>query len=336
MRNEAQFILEWVAYHRMIGINDPIVFSNACTDGTDLMLERLDEMGLIRHLPNPTMMTGGRMHIIAALRYLNTGNRLARSDWVVSMDVDEFINIKVGNGHLEDLFDAVPDANLISLSQQNFGHGGKFDYVDDLQISQFEYGWDLERSYTRNLNRRGTKTLTHQSSRPTSWGNHSPVFAADQLEYLRPVNGSGEDISHVNMTNTVKALITPNYGFGLVQLNHYAVRSIDSYLLKVARGSSAHPDRPYEMTYWRKYDHNDHHDQSIMRHADDLETAKKDLLRDPELKQLHMAAVENAHGLIAELKESEQVRSLLNRIRRYTRRNPGLLAAPKEATPAAE
>lgn len=327
MRNEAPFILEWVAYHRMIGINDPIVFSNACTDGTDLMLERLDELGLIRHLPNPTTMTGGHMHIVAALRYLNFGSRLARSDWVISFDVDEFINVKAGKGQMEDLFNAVPDANLISLSQQNFGHSGHWEYRDELQIATFDHGWDRTSSYTRDLNRRGTKTLTHRSSDPESWGNHSPVFNAERLEKLKPVNGSGKDISELDMTQTIKALPTPHYGFDLVQLNHYALRAVDSYLLKVARGSSAHPDRPYQMGYWRKYDHNDLQDHSIQRHVGDLEAAKADLMKDPELKQLHNTAVANAHDLIVELKQNEAVQALQARIRRYVKNHPGALMA---------
>ncbi|CAD0183322.1 hypothetical protein RUESEDTHA_00186 [Ruegeria sp. THAF57] len=324
MRNEAPFILEWVAYHRMIGINDPIVFSNSCTDGTDLMLERLDELGLVRHLPNPTALTGGKMHIIAALKYLNSGNRLARSDWVASLDVDEFINVKVGNGMLKDLFDALPYANLISLSQQNFGHSGNWIYADELQTSLFDHGWDQTSVYTRELNKRGTKTLTHKSSEPISWSNHSPLFAAEKLNKLHPVNGSGFDLSNVDMTKTVKALVRPDYGFDLVQLNHYALRSVESFLLKVARGSSAHPDTSYGMKYWRRYDHNDYYDSSISRHVDDLRAARADLLRDSELRQLHYAAVNGAHKLINELREQKAVKSLLARIKRYVARNPGL------------
>ncbi|MDB4053693.1 glycosyltransferase family 2 protein [Octadecabacter sp.] len=54
MKNEGPFILEWLAYHLMIGINDFVVFTNDCEDGTDAILERLDELGLVRHLPNPS------------------------------------------------------------------------------------------------------------------------------------------------------------------------------------------------------------------------------------------------------------------------------------------
>ncbi len=325
MRNEAPYILEWIAYHRMIGINDPIVFSNSCTDGSDLMLERLDELGLVRHLPNPSSLTGGKMHILTALRYLNAGNRLSRSEWVISLDVDEFINIKVGMGRMQDLFDALPNANLISLSQQNFGHSGRWSFSDDLQISLYSYGWDQTKSYTRKLNRRGTKTLTHKSSEPASWSNHSPIFTPDKLKKIRPVNGSGKDISTVDMTRPVKALVSPHYGFDLVQLNHYALRSVDSYLLKVARGSSAHPNTPYDMKYWRKYDHNDLLEPSILRQIDDLQTAKSELLKDYELRRLHQDAVSGAHKLISELKDSKAVKSLQKRIKGYVRRNPGRL-----------
>ncbi|MEO0944249.1 MAG: FkbM family methyltransferase, partial [Pseudomonadota bacterium] len=45
MKNEGPYLLEWLAYHRSIGIQGYIVFTNDCTDGTDLMLDRLDEMG---------------------------------------------------------------------------------------------------------------------------------------------------------------------------------------------------------------------------------------------------------------------------------------------------
>ncbi len=282
---------------------------------------------MIRHLPNPTALTGGKMHIIAALRYLNAGNRLSRSDWVVPLDVDEFINIKVGKGQLHDLFDAVPGANLISISQQNFGHSGIWSFSDELQTSLFEYGWDRKSKYTRNLNKRGTKTLTHKTAEAIVWWNHSPEFSPKKLESVRPVNGSGIDISEVDMTKPVKSLIQPHYGFDLVQLNHYAVRAVDTFLLKMARGSSAHPGEAYEMKYWRKYDHNDFQDRSIIRHSDELKAAKAELLEDPELKQLHNRAVNEAHNRILKLKESEAVKSLQRRIKRYVARNPGLLKA---------
>lgn len=53
MRNEAPFLLEWVAYHSMLGFDRIFVYTNACTDGTDMMLERLQQMGVLTHMHNP-------------------------------------------------------------------------------------------------------------------------------------------------------------------------------------------------------------------------------------------------------------------------------------------
>ncbi len=43
MKNEGPFILEWLAYHRAIGVKDVLVYTNDCNDGTDTFLELLQE-----------------------------------------------------------------------------------------------------------------------------------------------------------------------------------------------------------------------------------------------------------------------------------------------------
>ncbi|HLQ18006.1 MAG TPA: glycosyltransferase family 2 protein, partial [Tabrizicola sp.] len=35
MRNEGPFLLEWVAYHRVIGVRQIVIVSNGSTDGSD-------------------------------------------------------------------------------------------------------------------------------------------------------------------------------------------------------------------------------------------------------------------------------------------------------------
>ena len=52
MKDEGPFILEWLAWHRAVGVTDVVVFSNDCTDGTDRLLDRLHAMGELVHLPN--------------------------------------------------------------------------------------------------------------------------------------------------------------------------------------------------------------------------------------------------------------------------------------------
>ena len=52
MKDEGHCLLEWVAYHHLIGFDNICVYTNNCQDGTDDMLIRLQEMGYCQHFRN--------------------------------------------------------------------------------------------------------------------------------------------------------------------------------------------------------------------------------------------------------------------------------------------
>ena len=45
VRNEGPYLLEWIAWHQVLGVTDFLVYSNDCDDGSDLLLNRLAEHG---------------------------------------------------------------------------------------------------------------------------------------------------------------------------------------------------------------------------------------------------------------------------------------------------
>ena len=49
-KNEGAFLLEWIAYHKIIGFTDIVILSNDCEDGSDEMLDHLSKSGEIIHL----------------------------------------------------------------------------------------------------------------------------------------------------------------------------------------------------------------------------------------------------------------------------------------------
>lgn len=325
MKDEGPFILEWIAYHNLIGINDFLVFSNDCTDGTDKILERLDELGIVRHLTNPSVFNKSSRHHWQAIGYVNTLARLKRSDWFVSFDVDEFICVNVGNGTLQALFEAVHGANVISFNQHNFGCGGVENFQDRLQIDQFEYAWNYDGAYNVKQARRGVKSLTHKSANAAYFANHSPIIDAVDLDNITYVNGSGRPLDNRMLLNNVKLHVEPDFGFDLVQLNHYALRSMESYLVQASRGNANHPDSSADMAYWRKYNHNDNHDTRIQRWSERVHEAVAVLRSDPELNDLHIAAVEFHKNQIQTLKTSSETQRLYRRIKRHHTRNPGVI-----------
>ncbi|MEM9435829.1 MAG: glycosyltransferase family 2 protein [Pseudomonadota bacterium] len=310
MKDEGPFILEWVAYHKLIGINDIIVFSNDCQDGTDQILERLDEMGVIRHLPNPSMFTQSTRHHWQVINYVNTFPRLRRSDWIVSMDADEFVCIRTGNGQIEDLFNAVPDADVISFNQLNFGSSGRNRALPGLQMRHYRHSQDYEGTHRMRISRRGVKTLTSQRAKYTRFGNHSPIFDKKTVRGLSWVNGGGQSLGDLANGSQIKSLMAPHYSYDLIQLNHYAVRSIENFLVQKDRGNANHADRSADLRYWLKYDVNQIENTEILRHADVVQEQIDEWCQDPELNDLQEKTVAFHADWIARLREEEENHAL--------------------------
>ena len=91
VRNEAAFLLEWVAHHLTTGFTDILAFSNDCSDGTDRMLDRLAEMGLLTHIRNDGPHAEGPQW--AALKRADKHPLRKKADWIMVVDIDEFVNI---------------------------------------------------------------------------------------------------------------------------------------------------------------------------------------------------------------------------------------------------
>jgi hypothetical protein len=59
MRNEGPFILEWIAWQKMLGFENVLAMFNDCTDHSPQLLRVLEKAGVLnckRHRPEPGMM----------------------------------------------------------------------------------------------------------------------------------------------------------------------------------------------------------------------------------------------------------------------------------------
>ena len=323
MKDEGPFILEWLAYHRLIGFNDFIVFSNDCSDGTDKLLDRLDEMGLIRHLPNPSMYTKHGRHHWTVLNYVNHMGRLWSADWVFSFDVDEFLVVNTGDGTLQALFDRLPEAEVISVNQLNFGTNGQRTFTEDLQMERFTRCAPLVITEEGRAGRRGIKTLTSKGAGRSHMSNHSPRFEEDQAATVNWVNAAGKPMPMERRTTEIKALAGDGVSHELAQLNHYALRSAESFLTQAARGNANHPDKATDMRYWRRYDHNHEENHAIARWVDPVKAEIARLREDPEIDRLHRACVAAHKARIDALKQDEHYGELWKRTEAVHRRTWG-------------
>lgn len=302
MKNEGPFILEWIAYHRMIGVNDFLVYTNDCTDGTDTMLQLLQEKGIVQYRENPFPGTKFKPQQ-AALMAADKEPIVRNADWLICMDVDEYINIHTGEGRLEDLFAAVKDANMIAITWRLFGNNDIHEFEDTLLCEAFtRCAPELIRKPHQAW---GFKTLYRNQSIFKKMGVHRPKGLKPQLwESINWVNGSGEQMPS-NMFRNGWRSTTTTYGYDLVTLNHYAVRSAESFLVKRDRGRVNHVERDQGLAYWFRMNNNAEENRSIQRMLPALRTELDSLLEDPEIAAAHEYSVDMHRLKIKELKSGE-------------------------------
>ncbi|WP_413873157.1 glycosyltransferase family 2 protein [Albidovulum sp.] len=299
MKNEGPFILEWLAYHRAIGVTDFLVYTNDCSDGTDRLLDLLQRKGLVRHRDNPFRTMPGLMPQHAALQAAEGEEVLRAADWAICMDVDEFINIRAGDGTLAGLYALIGDANMISLTWRLFGNADVHGFEDRFVTEQFPLcAPELIRKPHQAW---GFKTLFRTIDIYRKLGVHRPKgLRPDLWDQVRWLNGSGRPMPERMYRNGWRSSLG-TYGYDWVQLNHYAVRSAESFLVKRDRGRVNHVDRDQGLSYWFRMNHNAGEDLSIRRMLPLARVEFDRMMADPEIAGAHRAAVAAHRAKIAEL-----------------------------------
>ncbi|WP_102226222.1 glycosyltransferase family 2 protein [Acidimangrovimonas sediminis] len=299
MKNEGPFILEWLAYHRAIGVEDFLVYTNDCTDGTDTMLHLLQRKGIVQHRENPFRQMPGLKPQHAALAAAETEAVITGAGWAICMDVDEFIDVKIGDGTLAALYAAMGDANMISLTWRLFGNGDVHAYEDRFVIEQFtRCAPEVVRKPHQAW---GFKTLFRNIGLYKKLGVHRPKgLKPDLWPQVRWLNGSGKPMPVEMMRNGWRSTLA-TYGYDWVSLNHYAVRSAESFLVKRDRGRVNHTDRDQGLNYWFRMNHNAEEETSIQRMIPAARAEFDRLMADPEIAAAHAHSVACHRAKIAEL-----------------------------------
>ena len=326
VKNEGPFILEWVAFHRIIGVTDFLFYSNDCTDGTDRLLEALAEQGIVRHLPNPAQ---GRNYQMEALRHAAKQDIVTKADWVWVADVDEFPNIHVGDHTLPALIEACGDPQAISLTFQFFANAGVETFEDRPVIAQFNRThnpdiWCAELGIE-------VKTLMRKDFPLKYFGAHRPFFREKLPVHKQPrwTDGSGRavDQKFLLAANPRRIRKFPAAGARkFASLNHYALRSLDSYLVKNDRGDVNRENRAFDDSYWRERNDDSLTDTSIHRYLPKLQTEMARLKALPDIGALHEDCVRLHREKCAALLQREEYRQMQAQLR----------AAPKISQPEAD
>lgn len=307
MKDEAPFLLEWYAHHLAVGFTKILVYTNDCSDGTDDMLIRLEELGLGYHRRND--IPEGVKPQPSAMKYAQAEPKVREADWVLMFDADEFLCINYGDGTLDPMLEAAGDANGIVITWRIFGSGNVVDWSRDPVSEQYLYaapptwnkGW-------------GVKTLFKFDHDYWKLGIHRPSIKNRHLETEFPesvkwLNGSGlpmEDYFKFRGWRSIRRTV----GYQWAQMNHYAVKSVDSYAIRKFRGNVNNKKDKYNSDYWALQDRNEVRDDKILRYTERRKAIMEELLKDPVLSKLHHSALDRVEARLQEYRQTEAYEEL--------------------------
>ena len=256
MRNEGPHLLEWIAHHRAAGVNDFLVYTNDCDDGTEALLELLPD---VTHVP---LEDGKKPPQWRALKAAWDHPLVVNADWILCIDCDEFVNLSSGLKSIPDLtFKA--DADMVLLPWRLFGHAGHASMSDDATTERFT------RAAPENLLYPAIgsyfKSLFRRDGPFRQLGVHRPKQKNPERHGLpRVVDGSGVLVPDSVTTNEGQIMLWGKpIARDLVQLNHYSVRSAAEFMLKRGRGLPNHQQKQIDLTYWVERNFNTVEDCSI-------------------------------------------------------------------------
>jgi glycosyl transferase family 92 len=249
MKNEGAYILEWVAFHRVIGFTEIFIYDNDSTDSTSDLLARLDALNIVKSIAWPSVVG------IAPQRaaYADVLPRL-KSEWVCFIDADEFVNLKQDNSIQAFLRRFPANVSAIAMNWRVFGSSGLTTFGADLVTHRFTRG-----SQRRAQVNRHCKTIVRARD-------------IEEMHIHRCFLRRGCYVDETGQMVEVERMgLTPSPRTDVVQINHYVVKSEQEFALKRLRGNANrannHTDKYQRLdrTFFVAHDLNDESDLSIQR-----------------------------------------------------------------------
>ncbi len=308
VRDEGPHLPEWVAHHRALGVTDFLIFSNACGDGTDAMLDAMAPLGVTYLHNHPP---AGKSVQWNALKEAWAHPLRKQADWILGIDSDEFVNLRAPLATVPDLVAAVGGAEAVVLPWRIFGSNGQRRLTEAPTTETFTRAAPPGCAYP--VGGRQFKTLFRRDGPFARPGVHRPRNKKGQA--ARWVDGSGRALPDWFAQNDQRiTLFGLPEGSALVQLNHYSLRSAEGFMLKRLRGLPNRKRKAIDLMYWVERNFNTVEDVSISRHAPAVRAALDEVMSLPGMARLHTDALAWHHARFEEMMRDEAELKLYGRL----------------------
>ena len=239
VKNEVPYIVEWIEYHLLVGVQKFIIYDNESTDNLRECLEPYIKNDIVEYIFFPGIRQQLNSYNDAIRRYRYS------SFWFAFIDIDEFL-LPVTNETISDFLKNFEDMPGIEVNQIIYGSSENTKKTNNLVMERFKdhSNYDL-------FNNRAVKTIAN--SRYISF-----MKTVHVAEYF---NGEYSVDSDKNKTYIPSLQRTPLHN--KIRINHYCIKSLEEFYEKSNRGRAATPGK-LNMDYFYERDRNEIKDDIIM------------------------------------------------------------------------
>lgn len=232
-KNEAQYLREWIEFHRIIGVEHFYMYNNNSSDDYLTVLKQYIDCGLVTLIEWPQNQAQMQAYKDAIKKFAH------ESEWIGFIDIDEFVVPNTVN-HIYDFLKRFKNRPSVLIYWQLFGSSGyimrdkKSLVTEDFVVCWPKYYRIGKCFYNTNYGidmKCSENAVMHHSL----WGrigktNIPPVNPYDEIAFYN---------RHV-----VKAGRMP------VQINHYFTKSYDEYKEKQSKGDVYFKANPHTIDYF--------------------------------------------------------------------------------------
>jgi len=229
-RNEGLYFLDWIAYHRSIGIRDFFVYTNDNDDGSDALLTALARAGVIRWI-NSDVAGGTGAQPKAYAHALAMLPETLAFRWALIIDLDEHLALHA------DRFATVHDylgwmqsisGDAIALNWVIHGPSQQGQWRDEFIARRFPA---QEASVNPHI-----KTML-RPNRYTHSSPHFPFAPANASRIFRSENGR----MHICPNGEAGQALSAQPSAHNAWISHFFFRSTQEFLWKWSRNRGDHP-----------------------------------------------------------------------------------------------
>ena len=143
-RGEDDYLVEWIEFHRMMGVDHFILYDNGLEKSSQVLLKPYIENGMVTHIPFPDIsgLRDGRHADTLSIQQMAYTDFIKRFrphfKYILQLDIDEFLFPKSHNS-IPDVLNEYNDSTLarIEINWTNFGNSGHISKPSGLVIENF-------------------------------------------------------------------------------------------------------------------------------------------------------------------------------------------------------